>query len=130
MALNDPGQYDMLREIADLSRENNEMLHTMRRHAFLGGFFKLVVYLVMLFIPFWIYETYFSSTMNSMIGLANQAQVKTQQINGQTQQVVPVAIVDMIKQLQSAAQTVQNIQQFIASSTATSTGSTTATSKK
>jgi predicted PurR-regulated permease PerM len=51
---------DMLREIYRLSRENNQMLHSIKRHAFWGTILKIGLYLLALGIPIWLYFTYLS----------------------------------------------------------------------
>ncbi len=56
----------LLQETYRLSRENNKMLHSMRRTAFWGGLLKVVIYLGLLGIPFWFYLTYLAPVMQSM----------------------------------------------------------------
>ncbi len=64
----------LLRETYRLAKENNRMLHAMRRNAFLGGMLRLVVYAVLIIAPLWFYATYLAPTVNQMIGTMNQVQ--------------------------------------------------------
>ena len=50
-----PQHNNTLEEILRLTKENNQMLHSMRRSAFLGGVLKVVVYLAFLIVPYWLY---------------------------------------------------------------------------
>ncbi|MEK7133527.1 MAG: hypothetical protein AAB804_00480 [Patescibacteria group bacterium] len=61
-------------EIARLVRENNKMLHAMRRHALWGGLFKLLVYGFFLLAPIWFYMTYLNGTMQQMLKAVDQVQ--------------------------------------------------------
>lgn len=66
----------MLRRIYDLAKDNNRMLHAMRRNAFVGGFFRLVLWAVAVFIPLYMYFVYFQpviSELTSSIGAMKAA---------------------------------------------------------
>ena len=70
-------------EIHKLTRENNKMLHAMRRNAFLGGILKLIIYGIFLLAPIWFYMTYLNASVQQMMhtldqiqGTGTQAQVK------------------------------------------------------
>ena len=65
---------EMLREILQLTRENNRMLHAMRRSAFLGGVFKIVLWLVFLLVPIWLYMHYLQPVVASMMDTMTQIQ--------------------------------------------------------
>ena len=53
-----------LQEIYRLTKENNQMLHAMRRNAFLGGLFKFIFYaVVFIALPAWVYITYLAPVM-------------------------------------------------------------------
>ena len=74
-----------LDEIYRLTRENNRMLHAMRRNAFLGTLFKLLVYGGIALLSFWAYLQYINpmleqllKTMQQMQGTGTQAQVQLQ----------------------------------------------------
>lgn len=63
-----------LDEILRLTKENNRMLHAMRRNAFLGGIMKFVMWIAFLIIPLWLYMQYLAPVMTSMISTMNQMQ--------------------------------------------------------
>ena len=60
------------------------MLHAMRRNAFMGGFIKILLYVVFLVVvPYWVYTTYLAPVLESTMEAVNQiqgtgAQVQTQ----------------------------------------------------
>ena len=55
-----------LDEIYRLERENNRMLHTMRRNAFWGSIIRWVVYIVIFVLaPLYVYNTYVAPVMQS-----------------------------------------------------------------
>ena len=66
------GDQNILREILRLTRENNEMLHSMRRKAFLWGFIKFIIYALLFAAPIWFYMTYVSSSVDQMINTMNR----------------------------------------------------------
>jgi predicted PurR-regulated permease PerM len=73
-------------EMYRLTRENNKMLHAMRRNALWGGLLKFVLYAVFLLLPLWFYMTYLNSTVQKLLQTYQQvqgtgAQVQTQ-VNG------------------------------------------------
>ncbi|MFZ2555277.1 MAG: hypothetical protein WAZ27_01605 [Minisyncoccia bacterium] len=65
---------EKLTEILRLTKENNRMLHKMRRNAFLGSILKLVLWLAFLIIPLWLYMQYLAPVMTSMMDTMNQMQ--------------------------------------------------------
>ncbi len=65
---------DKLNEILRLTKENNKMLHTMRRNAFLGGVLKFAMWVALLVIPLWLYMQYLAPVMESMLDTINQIQ--------------------------------------------------------
>lgn len=87
----------MLEETYRLAKDNNHMLHSMRRNAFLGGIVKFILYaLIFVVAPLWIYTNYVSplmqeavKTINQVQGTGNNAQ---SQLNG---------LVESLKQLES-----------------------------
>ena len=78
----EPNHDDLLRETYRLSRENNKMLHAMRRSAFIGGIFKFIFYILILVVaPLWLFNTYLApmleqlnETMSQVRGAGSQAQ--------------------------------------------------------
>jgi hypothetical protein len=73
----DPNTQDAIRETLRLTRENNQMLHSMRRHAFLGSVIKFVVYVALLIAPIWFYLTYLSGSVNTLIADLNKVEGTT-----------------------------------------------------
>lgn len=67
-------EVEKLAEILRITKENNRMLHKMRRNAFLGGIFKLILWLAFLIIPLWLYMQYLAPVMTSMMETMNQMQ--------------------------------------------------------
>ncbi len=96
-----------LREIYRLARENNMMLHSMRRRAFFTGIVKVIFYILILVIaPLYVYSTYLQpfianlqQTMNQVQGTNAQAQA---QLNG---------FEHIVKQLASSIPTIPSISQ-------------------
>ena len=68
----EPNQNDILHETYQLARENNKMLHAMRRNAFLGGIFKLIFWIALIVAPIWFYQAYLSPVVDSMLKSINQ----------------------------------------------------------
>ena len=64
-----------MKEILRLTRENNTMLHKMRRGAYVKTLLQLVVYALLLIIPAYFYLQY-------MQPVVNQLMVTVQQIQG------------------------------------------------
>ena len=79
----DPSQ-NTQQEILRLAKENNKMLHAMRRNAFIGGLIKILLYVLFLVVvPYWVYTTYLAPVLESTMEAVNQiqgtgAQVQTQ----------------------------------------------------
>jgi hypothetical protein len=74
-----------LRELLRITKENNRLLHKMRRTAFWGSIIKTVLYLVLFVgVPFWLYATYLGPTVEQTLkayqqisgsGASSQAQI-------------------------------------------------------
>lgn len=64
----------LLEQILKLTRENNRVLHAMRRNAWLGGIFKLVVWAGLIILPFYLYAQYLAPVMQSAMDTINQVQ--------------------------------------------------------
>lgn len=59
---------ETLTELVRMTRENNRMLHGMRRRAFWGGLIKFVLYaLVLIAAPLWLYATYLAPMMEQVL---------------------------------------------------------------
>lgn len=70
----DPNVQSEIREILRLVNENNRMLHSMRRNAFLGSLIKFVIYAAFLLVPIWFYMTYMSGSVNALLADFNKMQ--------------------------------------------------------
>lgn len=69
-----PDREDLLQETYKIARDNNRMLHAMRRNAFLGGVLKIVIYSAFVIIPLWFFAKYVSPILNSAVSTLNQVQ--------------------------------------------------------
>ena len=63
-----------LEQVLKLAKENNRMLHSMRRNAFLGGLFKFILWAAFIIIPFWLYMQYLAPVMQGALNTINQMQ--------------------------------------------------------
>ena len=64
-----------LQEMYRLTKENNKMLHKMRRNAFWGGIIKFILYaLVLVVAPLWLYATYLAPMMEQALDTYQQIQ--------------------------------------------------------
>ena len=62
-------------ELLRLTKENNRMLHAMRRNAFIGGVIKFLLYITLFVLaPLWLYATYLAPLVQSMNQAINQMQ--------------------------------------------------------
>lgn len=74
----------MVQETYRLAKENNQMLHKMRRNAFWGGLFKFVFYLFVLVVaPLWLYSAYLQPLVQSMQQTMGQVQGTNAQVQAQ-----------------------------------------------
>ena len=65
----------MQQEMYRLTKENNKMLHKMRRNAFWGGIIKFILYaLVLVVAPLWLYATYLAPMMEQALDTYQQIQ--------------------------------------------------------
>ncbi|MEN9413399.1 MAG: hypothetical protein RLZZ342_486 [Candidatus Parcubacteria bacterium] len=80
-----PPTNEKLDEIYKLTRENNRMLHAMRRNAFLGTIFKLVLYAAFLIVPLWLYMQYLAPMLTQMQNTMQQVQGTGAQAQAQVQ---------------------------------------------
>lgn len=71
----------MLRETYRLAKENNRMLHTMRRNAFWGGVIKVVIYILLLGVPIWLYLQYLGPLLQDTLRTIQQVQGVSGQFN-------------------------------------------------
>jgi uncharacterized membrane protein YukC len=84
-------------ELYELTRENNKMLHAMRRNAWLGGIVKIIFYILILVVaPLWIYSTYLAPLVSNMQQTINQAQGTNTKVQAQL-----TGFETMVKQVES-----------------------------
>ena len=83
-------------EIYRLVKENNKMLHGMRRTAFWGGLFKLLIWAGLIAAPIWLYATYLAPVVQSLQQTVNQVQGVSSQAQGQLN-----GLGDVFKQLEA-----------------------------
>ena len=69
-----PNDDGLLRETYRLAKENNKMLHAMRRSAFLSGLLKLIVWGALIIIPYWLYLQYLAPQLNQLMNTMHQIQ--------------------------------------------------------
>jgi hypothetical protein len=79
----EPMNGPQLHEIYQLVRDNNKMLHAMRRNAFWGGLFRLVMYLAFIGVPIWLYFSYLAPIVKQMDATLSAATGKKIQLEGQ-----------------------------------------------
>ncbi len=70
----DPNSQDAIRETLRLTRENNQILHSMRRSAFLGGVIRFMLYIIVFAAPIWFYMTYMSNSVDNLVTALNKIQ--------------------------------------------------------
>jgi hypothetical protein len=85
-----------MQEMLRLTRENNHMLHAMRRNAFWGGILKFIFWTAIFVAPIWFYMTYLNVTVEKMLhtldqiqGSGAQAQVNYEQMLRDIQSKLP-----------------------------------------
>ena len=83
MDQNTPSSDQLLRETYRLARENNEMLHRMRRTAFVWGILRIIIYAALLIAPIWFYVTYLNGTVQNLI--STYAKVEGVNVQAQSQ---------------------------------------------
>ncbi len=86
----------MQQEMYRLTKENNKMLHKMRRNAFWGGIIKFLLYAVLFVVlPWWLYMTYLAPVLEGTMQAMNQIRGTGAQAQAQFG-----SFQDMLKQLQ------------------------------
>ena len=73
----DPNR-DMLNDLYKMTKENNQMLHAMRRHAFVGGVLKLIIWVILFLAPIWFYMTYLNADVQKILVTFGQLQTSGQ----------------------------------------------------
>lgn len=70
----DPNR-DMLNEIFKMTKENNQMLHAMRRNAFIGGIFRYLIWILLFIVaPYILYTMYLAPVIEQMNSTITQIQ--------------------------------------------------------
>lgn len=72
-----------MKELYRLEKDNNKMLHSMRRNAILGGLIKFVFFLALLGVPVWFYFTYLSPVVQQLEETVSSVTGTKLQIEGQ-----------------------------------------------
>lgn len=104
-----PGREELLQRIYELERDNNRMLHAMRRNSFIGGIFRVLMWIAALGIPIWLYMQYLAPVLNQAIDTMNKAQESMEKVQGIGAQ-LPTIPVD---QLQKATSLFETLKQYI-----------------
>ena len=86
-------------EIYRLVKENNKMLHGMRRTAFWGGLFKLLIWAGLIAAPIWLYSVYLAPIVQNLQQTMNQVQGAGAKAQGQLN-----GLGDILKQFESKIQ--------------------------
>ena len=63
-----------LEQILKLTKENNRMLHAMRRNAWLSGMFKVLLWAAFIIVPFWLYMQYLAPVMQNAVETMSEIQ--------------------------------------------------------
>jgi hypothetical protein len=87
---------EMLTDIFKMVKENNQILHAMRRRALLGGVLKFIIWTILLIAPIWFYMTYLNATVQNMLHTVDQ--MRSTGASAQTQL---DSFVDTLKELES-----------------------------
>ena len=86
-----------LKELEAMVRDNNRMLHSMRRRAYIGGVIKFIFYLLILVVaPLWIYATYVQPLMQGVSQTLDKAHNTGASVEAQFN-----ALNDILKQVES-----------------------------
>jgi len=92
----EPNHEQTQEEIYRLVKENNKMLHGMRRTAFWGGLFKLLIWAGLIAAPIWLYSVYLAPIVQNLQQTMNQVQGVSSQAQGQLN-----GLGDVFKQLEA-----------------------------
>ncbi|MDP3645473.1 MAG: hypothetical protein Q8R25_00075 [bacterium] len=91
----DPNR-EMMNDIYKMTKENNQMLHGMRRRALIGGLLKFIIWTVLLLAPIWFYMAYLNDSVQKIMSTFSQVQA-----TGASAQVQLDAFQKTIRDLQS-----------------------------
>ncbi|PIR86508.1 hypothetical protein COU13_00520 [Candidatus Kaiserbacteria bacterium CG10_big_fil_rev_8_21_14_0_10_43_70] len=71
---NEEEHEELIERTYRITRENNQMLHSMRRSAFLGGIIKLIVWIALLGFPIWLYIQYVNPVLTNLVSAVGEVQ--------------------------------------------------------
>ncbi|HEY4527357.1 MAG TPA: hypothetical protein VJK53_05970 [Candidatus Paceibacterota bacterium] len=91
----DSDQEQLLKETYRLAQENNKMLRSMRRQAWLGRIITLIFYAALIGVPVWFYFTYMSDTVNQLLETYSAAKARGAEMQDQYE-----SFTEMFKQFQ------------------------------
>lgn len=72
-----------LEQILRLTKENNQMLRAMRRNAWIAGFFRVVIWIALIVIPYYLYLVYLAPVMEGMMETIGKIQGTSAQAQAQ-----------------------------------------------
>jgi len=78
----EPSHEELLQETFKLARDNNRMLHAMRRNAFFRGILKLAIYAFFVGVSLWFFSTYIYPMLNTAMSTLNDVQGQMQKVQG------------------------------------------------
>jgi len=78
-----PDHNELLERTHRIVKENNRMLHAMRRNAFIGGVIKVIVWVALLGVPIWFYIQFVHPVFSSAVDTINQVQDTGAQVGAQ-----------------------------------------------
>lgn len=58
---------ELVRRTYELAKDNNRMLHAMRRNAFFSGVFRLILWVVAVGVPLYLYFVYFQPVVEQLM---------------------------------------------------------------
>jgi hypothetical protein len=94
-------------EILKLTKDNNRMLHSMRRGAFISGFLKFVIYAAIIAATIWVYITFamplLSTLLKQVASLQSMNSQAQEQISG-----VQSGAADNIKSVTDTLNTIES----------------------
>lgn len=91
-----PEDVKLLRETHRLAQENNKMLRSMRRQAWMGRIITLIIYAALIGVPIWLYMTYISGTVSRLLTAYGVVEQRGQEAQGQYQ-----SLMEAFKQFQT-----------------------------
>lgn len=94
----------MIQQVFEMTRDNNRMLHAMRRSAFFGGLLKLVFWVIIIGGPIVFYYTYAAPYVDQILAAYTGIRGDVQSIKNVTNQIPDIGNLDIQKLLNQAGQ--------------------------